>query len=340
VIFVPVGDVRQGDRLSQNVYRADGRLVLAQGAILTPQLIEGLIRLRIEGVYIDNAHIGGEAAADGILDEGVAIRQNALKVAAEVFADIAAKGDFHSRSVIRLTDDLVHQLNKNEDVQIQMKEFRTNSSYLIAHSVNVCVLAVLTAKALGYSEQHLRTVAIGALLHDIGYAAGETEDPAHDHPRIGFDIIRKHPDIPLLSAHIVLQHHERLDGTGYPMAIGGEEFRQAAQICAIANDFDHFVNEIGQKRLPHEGIEYVMSKVDSCYDIAVVRAFVQSVTPYPVGTVVKLTNGIVGTVTELHKGYPSRPVIVTRDQGLRFDLMHFHTEFVEEVLVREHGAAV
>lgn len=337
MILVSVNDLQEGDRLGQHVYKIDGRLVLSRGTILTGSLIQGLNRMRIESVYIDNVR-PNEADTDQVMGMG-GLRAVAVDILRSAFQEAANSGSFHSRPIVRLADDMVRQFNQ-EEVSLQMKELRTDSSYLYGHSANVCTLALMTGKTMGLTEQHLRTLALGALLHDIGYVVKQAGDPAKEHPRIGFDLIRKHPEIPLLAAHIVLQHHEQLNGAGFPMGIRGEEFRISAQICAIANDFDHFVNEIGKNRLPHEGIEYVMSKVDSSYDISVVRAFVQSITPYPIGTIVRLSNGMVGTVTELHKGHPSRPVIVTKDHGLRFDLLQYHTDFIQEVILDERMLAV
>jgi len=337
MLLVAVTDLQEGDRLGQHVYKFDGRLVLSRGTVLTASLIQGLMRQRVDNVYIDNVR-PNEAVSEQTMGMG-SLRAAAIEIIRSAFQEAANSGSFKSRPVVRLADDMVRQMS-HEEVALQMKELRADSSYLYAHSANVCTLSLMTGRAMGLTDQHLRTLAIGALLHDIGYVVKQSGDPALDHPRIGFDLLRKHSDIPLLSAHIVLQHHEQLNGAGFPMGIRGEDFRLSAQICAIANDFDHFVNEIGKNRLPHEGIEYVMSKVDSSYDIAVVRAFVKSVTPYPIGTVVKLSNGMVGTVIELHKGHPSRPVIATCDHGLRFDLLNYHTDFIQEVILDERMQTV
>lgn len=311
--------------------------MLSRGTTLTKQLIAGLLKNRIENVYIDNSRHQDTELADLMSME--LLRNTATEVVRNVFSEISENGGFTSRPVIRLADDIVRHLIGNPKATVQTKEYRLDSGYLFSHSVNVCMLAIMTGRVMGYTEQNLRTLAIGGLLHDIGYASPLAVDPKRDHPRIGFDLIRRHPELPLLAGHAVFQHHEQLNGGGFPLGIQGDDFRQAAQIVAIANDFDHFVNEIGTSRLPHEGIEYVMSKVDTHYEIAVVRAFVQGITPYPIGTVVRLSNGMVGTVTELHKGHPSRPVIITSDFGLRIDLMHFQTDFIEEVILDKRQAA-
>jgi HD-GYP domain-containing protein (c-di-GMP phosphodiesterase class II) len=158
------------------------------------------------------------------------------------------------------------------------------------------------------------------------------KDPFKDHPQAGFDLIRKHQEIPLMAAHLVLQHHEMINGKGFPLGVKGKELREMAQICAVANDFDHHVNEIDKNRLPHEGIEYIMSKVETTYDIHIVQAFMRNVVPYPIGTLVRLTNGVNGIVTEINKTNASRPVIRALDKDKTISLNDNHTLFIEEVL--------
>lgn len=336
--WFPTSELEEGDRLGRSLYTADGRLILSAGQVLNRRMINGLVRLNVDGAFIDNRR-PNEVAPLGHVRQLDLLRAAAFESVRALFMSVAESDRLEPRPVMRLANDVVRHMLTVNDEGFQMKEHRTEAAYLYAHSVNVCMLAVMTGQALGYSELQLKTLAIGALLHDIGRVSKQAVNPEYDHPRVGFDLMRRYPELPLLSAHVVLQHHEKMNGTGYPLGVQGEQFRQAAQIVSLANDYDHFVNEIGVKRLPHEGIEYIMSKVDTHYHISVVRAFVQSVTPYPVGTVVRLSNGMVGTVVEMHKGNPSRPVIQMHDQGLRIDLMHFPTEFIAEVIL-DHRESV
>ncbi|MBW7474870.1 HD domain-containing protein [Paenibacillus oenotherae] len=340
--YIPVKALVDGDRLGQHVYSSDGRLALAKGIVLTSKLIEGLYKIGINEVDIDNRRDNEidvkDTANDGDYGYIRSLRENAHEVMKSVFSEVALKGTFNSGPVTRLANEIARRFGNDLESSVQMKELREPDSYLLSHSINVCLLAVLTAHKLNYSEEHLRTVAIGALLHDIGYVSPDAANPALDHPKVGFDLLRRNHDIPLLSAHIALQHHEQINGAGFPLGIRGEAFRQSAQIVAISNDFDHFINEIGMNRLPHEGIEYVMSKVDTSYDIEVVRAFIKCITPYPVGTVVKLSNGMTGRVCAVDENYPTRPVVVMRDGDMRIDLMKMNSIMIKEVVLNDETA--
>jgi putative nucleotidyltransferase with HDIG domain len=256
----------------------------------------------------------------------------AISALNNAFEEITETKNFKSKPLIESNEEMVNHLITEQDPFIQVKNIRTRAGYLLDHSINVAMLSILTAKAMDYSIEQLRVIGIGALLHDIGYAMPGLKDAYKEHPKAGFDMIRKHQEIPLKAAHLVLQHHERINGLGFPYGVKGKEIREMAQICAVANDFDHHVNEIGKSRLPHEGIEYIMSKVETTYDIHIVQAFMRNVVPYPIGTVVRMTNGGTGIVVEINKVNASRPVIRELDKDQTISLLDHHTLFIKEVL--------
>lgn len=327
--LVTADDVREGDRIGRDIYATDGRLVLRQGMIVTARLIEGLKRLQIEGIYIEDERFKDIQVEDGA---SMRFRMKAISALNNAFEEITQKKNFRSKALIDTNDEMVNHLVAEQDPLIQVKNIRTRAGYLLDHSINVAMLSVLTAKAMDYSVEQLRVIGLGAMLHDVGYALPGLKDPYLEHPKAGFDMIRTHQEIPLMAAHLVLQHHEKTNGTGFPYGVKGKEIREMAQICAVANDFDHHVNEIDKNRLPHEGIEYIMSKVETSYDIHIVQAFMRNVVPYPVGTVVRLTNGVSGIVTEINKTNTSRPVIRVLEKDQTISLFDHQTLFIREVL--------
>jgi putative nucleotidyltransferase with HDIG domain len=329
VRLVTVDEVREGDRIARNIEATDGRLVLRKGMVITMRLVEGLKRLQINKVYIED-----EQFLDVQIVENSTIRiwMQGVSVLNSVYDEVMQHGNFSSKALMDCNDEMVQHLFMEQDPLVHIKNIRTKKGYLLDHSVNVAMLAVLTAKALEYNYQQLRVIGLGAMLHDIGYVVKGLRHPEREHAEAGFNLIRKHQEIPLMAAHMVLQHHEQLNGLGFPYGVSGKEVREMAQICAVANDFDHHVNEIDKSRLPHEGFEYIMSKVETCYDIHIVRAFMRSVVPYPLGTHVELTNGIIGVVTEINKSNSSRPVIKELKHGRIFALSDHHTVFIKDVL--------
>jgi HD-GYP domain-containing protein (c-di-GMP phosphodiesterase class II) len=327
--LVTADDIREGDRVGMNIYATDGRLVLRKGMVFTERLIEGLKRLQVDGIYIEDERFKDIQIKDGF---SMRFRMQAISVLNNAFIEVSENKGFNSKAILETNDEMVRHLILEQDPLIHTKNIRTRAGYLLDHSVNVAMLSVLTAKALDYNMPQLRTIGIGALLHDIGYAMPGLKDPYLEHPQAGFDLLRKHQEIPLMSSHLVLQHHEMINGKGFPFGVMGKEIREMAQIVAVANDFDHHVNEIDKNRLPHEGIEYIMSKVETTYDIHIVQAFMRNVVPYPIGTLVRLTNGINGIVTEINKTNASRPVVRELDKDYSISLNDNHTVFIKEVL--------
>lgn len=120
----------------------------------------------------------------------------------------------------------------------------------------------------------LKQLALGALLHDIGYALAD-ERGTETHVWNGFHLLRKHPEFPLFSAHVALQHHERVDGSGYPKRFDGQNIHLFARICAIADDFDHLVNDRTSPYHPADAASILREKAGREHDPQLVAAFVR-----------------------------------------------------------------
>ncbi|QJD81765.1 hypothetical protein [Cohnella herbarum] len=107
---------------------------------------------------------------------------------------------------------------------------------------------------------------------------------------------------------------------------------ESSQICGLASDFDYFMNDPTTRRLPSEGIDFLMSKIDSSYSYTVVSAFMKAFQPYPLGTRVTLSGGLKGTVRAINEGNSCRPVIQLEDRDTRIDLMKHMAFQIEKVI--------
>ncbi|WP_123041323.1 HD-GYP domain-containing protein [Cohnella candidum] len=323
MLLIPVQDLVEGDLLGKGLYTPDGRLMLKQGIRLNDRMIEGIKRLGQHYIYVEMAdHRASETGWDWKTN----LRSLTEDLLTRCFESVRRNDGLPVKPIFDWADHLSGLLAEKTEVKIGPADLSQEREELIAHSLNVCFLSVMTAKALGYRENELRDVAIGSLLHDIGLAVPLEDKLVLNHPMIGFDVLRRLPGLSIPSLQIVLQHHERIDGRGFPHGIRGDAFRQPSQICALASEFDDFMNRSLTPRTPCEGFDFVMSKIDNAYDYSVVRAFLNVFEPYPVGTAVTLTGSLEGTVVETNPGCPSRPIIRLRATGDRFDLMQ-HTTF-------------
>jgi putative nucleotidyltransferase with HDIG domain len=227
---------------------------------------------------------------------------------------------------------LIMEILEKRRYIIHLAQIHRHHDDLFAHSINVCILATLTATALGLFEKSmLNTIALGAMFHDIGKVlipkkilakqdalTTEETEILKSHTRLGFELLRKNREIPLLCSHIAFQHHERFDGGGYPRRLVGEKIHQLANIVAIANEYDNIVaDRPGQNGLePHIAYEAIVSEVNRAFDPTIAKAFLSRIALYPVGTMVQLISGEIGVVIGAMPRMQHRPIIkVITDKG-------------------------
>jgi HD-GYP domain-containing protein (c-di-GMP phosphodiesterase class II) len=315
--------------LGKNVYTADGRILLRQGTVLSERYIKALRDLQFTYVYVRDSRVP-DLEVDDVIPEN--LRQEAIQVIHRSFGDIQAqfsrsgsqKSGLNIDSIADITKNIVESILTNKDLIIQLSDLKSHDNYTFSHSVNVCVVGTVLGHKLGFSDGRLRDLAIGLILHDIGKTTIEptilhktgklTEnefDQMKEHARNGFDLLR---EISRLSAHskiVVLQHHERFDGTGYPKGLKGQDIHQYGQIGAIADVYDALTSDRTYRKrlLPHEAIEFLMGAADRYFALDLVSTFVGSIAPYPVGTVVKLSTGETAIVTDVDMALASRPAV-------------------------------
>jgi len=178
-------------------------------------------------------------------------RSNTIKMVKESFNKIEQKHSLNIRVIKETVSDIVDELLNNRDILFSLSDIRAFDDYTFAHSVNVCILAIMTGITMGYSHTQLNELGVGALLHDIGKLRinlkilnkpGElTRNEFREikqHPEFGFRILRDYEDLSLLSTHVAYQHHERWDGQGYPRNLVGENILEYARITAVADVYD------------------------------------------------------------------------------------------------------
>ena len=163
-----------------------------------------------------------------------------------------------------------------------------------------------------------------ALLHDIGKMSVPIEiiskpskltfeefEIVKQHPAKGAEFFLKHNLANRRICAGVLTHHEKFDGTGYPNGLRGEDIPLFGRIISIADVYDALtsVRPYRQPSSPPEAIEYIMGSSGNAFDLVLVEAFLKKVSPYPIGSCVKLTNGQIAIIVQQNERHPLRPVI-------------------------------
>ena len=196
--------------------------------------------------------------------------------------------------------------------------------HLITNLVNVAILATKVGAGLGYYGKELERLTFAGLLHDIGLFAvpqsvitksGRLTHAERalieQHPELGYEAIRKAGPKYDWLAQVVRQAHERWNGQGYPNKLKGRQISEYSQIIGVVDVFDALVSPRGYRRrfFPHEAVRELMVVERKAFPREIVKALVEQLSAYPLGTSVRLTTGEVGSVKCINTRYPLRPVV-------------------------------
>lgn len=331
--FVPISRVAPGSRLGRTIYGEDGRVLLRRGTELTREYLDRLAEVG----YLALSLIEGEADAtphEEVVSEKA--RVEALTGVRELMArtrepDTSLSQTWTQRRILYNASSMVlNDLMSARRLPTQFGELRSLGTYGIAHAVNVCILGLSFGIHLGMPYGKLMDLAMGLLVHDLGKTLLEPasahlhdsteppEDPEYRaHSRAGADLLAQMGDVvPATARAIVLQHHERWDGSGFPQGLRGEAIHEFAQIAALVNTYDNLLHQSwqGSPTPPHQAIEYLMASGGSHFRLELVQEFLKMVVPFPVETAVRLSTCEEGVVTDVDRGLPMRPVVqVVRD---------------------------
>lgn len=328
---INVEELKTGMRIARSIYDDTGRVLLSAGIVLNSLYINKLTSMGIPFVYVED-EIVGRLDVEPIIKEEVKLQT--VKAVKDVVKSASVQNQIDITPVSNMVNEIMDELKGASKVLFQLVEPSKADAFLYSHSVGVCVLSLLTGKELGLDELKLKTLGLGAILHDIG----KSVDPGPDHTSKGFELLRANRAFSILIAHTAFQHHERFDGTGYPRQIKGEEIHLYAAITSICNDYYNLVNH-PDKRLriyPHQALEKILAESGKAYNPEIIGAFSTNIAPYPVGATIRLNNGVIGVVIEVTREFPTRPLIkiITNEKGI------LQKDFPELDLSKDFGLCI
>ena len=326
---VSVGFLEAGMVAARNVHSAEGRLLVTKETVLSEAMVANIQKTSLGSIYVRNPLFQDIEAEEVVTEDNRRKAVMALKSAVTAYQKTKVLDIQPLKKVLR---ELVVEIIRNRDSMIHQLDMRTYQDYIYAHSVNTCVLSVLIAVNLDYPEGKLTDLALGTMLHDIGMMmlpdallmkmgnlTPEESKQVQQHPEDGFNILRTVREIPITVAHIAYQHHERVDGKGYPRNLTADKILEVAKVAAVADTFDALVSDRPYRKgmVPHEAYEVMMALADSYVDRDILHLFLTHVAIYPVGSVVQLDNGQHGVVTKVLPRLQTRPQVrlLTDQQG-------------------------
>lgn len=278
-------------QLAKPVVDSSYRMLLAAGHAIHPKYLERLKALGISHLIVEDRESRG-ITLEEMLD--MSIWMETVRELERIYTQVKKENKICVHSLKKLANNLVREVKYRKVLIVAPSTIISRELLLYAHLVNVTLLSLMVGKALMYTDIQLRELAVGCLLHDLGKIFTDREA---EHPQAGFEFIRKEREINLLSAHVAFQHHETLDGSGYPRKMRGEDILEFAQICGLTNLYENMISR--ENVPPHEAMEYVMTLHGRKYVEHVVKAFCSTVPTYPPGSKVYLHSEEKAIVTKI-----------------------------------------
>ncbi len=310
--------------VGDNLFNEQGDLMLSAGTVLTDEYVTSIERMRYNGIFVDD-NISKDLAIINVVSDRV--RSQTVKGIKNVFVDLGKGGKPTKQTISALrtgVEQIVDEICSNRNLMVNMVDMKVFDDYTYYHSVNVAVLSIVLGVALGMEKEELCNLGYGALLHDIGKVFIDKKilnkegrltpaefDVIKTHSQMGYEHIKKGYGMSQTAYLGILDHHEKYGGGGYPGDLKGESISWYGRIIAVADVYDALTSDRPYRKslLPAEAMEYVMASTMTLFDPRLVEVFVRKVAPYPVGTCVKLSNGLVGIVIENSESLCMRPKV-------------------------------
>lgn len=339
MVFVKTEELLPGMCLARDIHfytpASTSAIVLSRGQKITDVQITQLSSAKIDGAYVDTVR----SEVRVISSIGEEIREEAITNIhnlADNFID-SSKGVQKSdvEAVGETTQALIDGLSSHKDILVNIADIKMYDDYTFHHSLSVAIMSIAIGMELGFSNTMLNELGLAGLLHDIGKVAVPIEIITKPDRLTSeeFSIVKMHPvhaanhlkERNLVNENIfngIVGHHEKLDGSGYPNHLKGDEIHPYARILAVADVYDALTSNRPYRipNPPNEAIELVMGGTGSHFDERVVRAFLRKVAPFPAGSKVQLSNGEVAYVMKNYPDQPLRPLVAVERSEKLYDL--------------------
>lgn len=337
--IIPINCVTHETILAKTIYNNNGNILLRQGTKLTESLLSKVKHSGINTIYIDDGYSAIEIE-DVIKPE---LRFAAVKSIKETFKtieqDLAKRLDGNQQLNKRLqakvmgkyvenlkgmSDAIIDDILKSHNLLVNIIDIKHVGEYTYEHSLNVAILSLITGIELRLSRHDLFSLFTGAILHDIGKVfldrhvleAGDERTDLQNlayqtHADLGYNYLKENSGFSATSKIIILQHHEHYDGTGYPQGTSGDAIHKNSRIVSICDTYDKLTSDSeNSPSVPaNEAIEYIMGNAGTKFDFDIATVFVRKINPYPIGTLVELSNGKKAVVMDTNLDFTLRPIV-------------------------------
>lgn len=265
------------------------------------------------------------------MPQAISMHGKAKTLVNDLFDDFRSGNMFQAEMVRQIVKDCVNNIVVNPDSMLWLSMIKNKDEYTAEHSLNVAILSIALGREEGLMQKDLETLGICAMLHDVGKikVPDEILNKEGSLDAKEFEIMKMHTvhgkklllsksDVPDAAVDIALSHHERLDGTGYPVGLKAAQIPYLVRIVAIADAYDAMTSgRIYSTAKPAaEALKQLIKGKDTSYDADLISKFIQCIGVYPLGSIAELNTGEVGIVLpSLHDNRLKPQILIVRDHN-------------------------
>jgi len=282
--------------------------------------------------------------------QAIKVREEAINTVHKMMTSARSGRLCSLNSISDCIESIIEEMLDEPDLLMNVCRMKSKSPETYEHSVNVAVLMIGFSSALRYSRDQIFNAGLGGILHDIGKVSLPDElllkmgcrtrqenERFEQHPDLGLEIMEKaHRNVSPEVRNIIHQHHERLNGSGYPRGLRGDQIHEQAFICAISDVYDILTTQgfHSKKFIPQEALALIFQGAEDEYPRELVEYFTKLLGIYPVGSFVKLESGEMGIVVKNNRRKLLTPVVkvLFNESGSRLV-----TPYIRDLSANENG---
>ncbi|WP_219592738.1 HD-GYP domain-containing protein [Aeromonas salmonicida] len=344
---IPVNQLQAGMYVIAITSQTGGMEIAQMGLVTTRQQIDDLIRRGVLTVRVDLARsklagieqiIFPDPAASSIASqrptgsangEGRELKirrlyQEARELQGKFIRQLKAGEPIDITPLATVAEEMVDTMFTHGDAMLCLARIRAKDAYLMEHSMNVAILLANFGRYLALERSVLKELTLGGLLHDVGKIMtpdevlnkpGKLTDEEftvmRQHVVHSHDILSNTPGITATMLEVAANHHERLDGTGYPRHLKGDQLSLYTRMSGIVDVYDAVTADRVYKQgmQPTQAFRILLKGADHHFDRLLVTKFIKCMGVYPVGTLVQLSNQRLAIVMQRNPQEPLKPVV-------------------------------
>ena len=334
MLYITKNHLKPGMILAKDIFLYNlsnfSTLLLAKGQVLNNIYINRINYHNIEGVYIESEAFS-DIVAEPYIDNN--LKTESLNGIRDTFYEFQISSGKINAPMIKqmssIVNNIVKELLYKDTLTYNLLDFKNYDSYTFQHCLNVALLSISTGISMKLSERELNDIGLAGMFHDIGKMLIPIEilNKPGKLTKEECEIVRAHPvnaekqlrnKVTYEVLRAIEDHHEKLDGTGYPNGKKEGSISFFAKILSVCDVYDALTSDRPYRKsvFPNEVVEYLMGCADKQLDYNVLKHFIKVIVAYPVGTFVKLSNEKLAVVIKNHSENILRPVVrIINDDG-------------------------